>query len=114
MSTPTISQNTKPDPATYTAGNSRNPVKIGATDAAPATSIYAPRCRLERNPPRVIIWTSKPFDRSRLRGLEWTAPHLRAWIQSHYQKRGRDDGIWVLMVPLAEIDRTRRFNRSSR
>lgn len=70
--------------------------------------------RLEGNPPRVIIWPSKPFDRSRLRGLEWTAPHLRAWVQSRYQRRGRDDGIWVLMVPLAEVDRIRSFNRGAR
>ena len=70
--------------------------------------------RLERNPPRVIIWPSKPFDRSKLRGLEWTAPHLRVWVHNRYQRRGRDDGIRVLMVPLSEVDRTRRFNQGAR
>lgn len=70
--------------------------------------------RLERDPPRVIVWPSKPFDRSALRGLAWTAPRLHAWVLERYQPRGRDDGIWVLMVPLADADRTVRFQRGAR
>jgi hypothetical protein len=67
--------------------------------------------RLEADPPRVVVWPSKPFDRTRQRGIVTTAPHIWAWVLARYQTRGRDDGRWVLMVRLQDADRTQRFNR---
>ena len=70
--------------------------------------------RLRRSPPSLIVWPSKPFDRSRLRGLEFVAPRVDRWVQENYQPRGGDDGRWVLMLPHSVADDMDSFARSGR
>jgi len=70
--------------------------------------------RLRRAPPALVVWPSKPFDRSHLRGLDVVAPRVSAWVRDNYRARGGDDGRWVLMLPRAVTDEMDAFGRSGR
>ena len=70
--------------------------------------------RLRRAPPALVVWPSQPFDRSRLRGLEFVAPRVSAWVLENYRPKGGDDGRWVLMLPHAVSDDMDSFVRSGR
>jgi hypothetical protein len=41
--------------------------------------------RIEADPPAVVIWPRRDFDRRKDRGLAVTAPLLSGWISEHYQ-----------------------------
>lgn len=44
--------------------------------------------RVKRNPPALVIWPKKPFDRNPEKAVELTSPELAAWVRANYQMWG--------------------------
>ncbi len=44
--------------------------------------------RVKRNPPALVIWSKKPFDRNPEKAVELTSPKLAAWVKANYTMWG--------------------------
>lgn len=44
--------------------------------------------RVKRDPPALVIWSKKPFDRDPEKSVEVTSPELAAWVKANYQMWG--------------------------
>jgi hypothetical protein len=55
--------------------------------------------RVAADPPAVVIWPERPFDRMPSRGITATAPQLAAWVKAHYERIPRRQRRWALMFP---------------
>jgi hypothetical protein len=44
--------------------------------------------QVQRNPPALVIWPKKPFDRDPAHGVEVTSPELAAWVRANYEMWG--------------------------
>ena len=53
--------------------------------------------RVKAAPPAVAVWPRRHFDRTRRRGIPWTAPQLGRWILANYRIIG-DRRLYVIMV----------------
>ena len=44
--------------------------------------------RVEADPPALVIWSKRPYDRDPAKAVEVTAPRLAAWVLEHYERWG--------------------------
>jgi len=65
-------------------------------DAAEEQAFIA---RLERNPPKLVLWPTQPFDRRADRRPHAYAPALVAWVRARYEP-GPRHGRFLLMTPI--------------
>lgn len=54
---------------------------------------------VQRNPPAIVIWSKKPFDRDPAKAVAKTSPRLAAWVKTNYELWGKDKRRHYLMGP---------------